>query len=167
MSAGIDFSMTAALDLMSGRRRRRDWYNDGRPPDSADAPLDQDTATRDFASRMWSVNTVAPQWNGLGTYDVPQVFGPMPGYTWAIQSVAAATFTAGIVNMYRGLPADNNLKFAFTVAGVYLPGGKGLILHYGDRLTFAPATGSPITGLVTISLDMIQMTADLEPRFLL
>lgn len=165
MTAGIDFSMTAALDLMTGRCRRAGRWPDGDSAETGD--LDRDTATRAFASRMWSVNTVAPQWNGAGTYDVPQVFGPMPGYTWCISSVVAATFTAGVVNMYRGLPADNNLKFAFTVPGAYLPGGKGLILHYGDRLTFAAAAGSPVTGPVTISLDMIQMTADLEPRFLM
>lgn len=164
MSAGIDFDLHAALNLMSGRSRPRPPGGMLEDPGGLD---ERETASRSFASRMWSVNTTAPQWNGLGTYDVPQVFGPMPGYTWCISSVKAATFTAGTVNMYRGLPADNNLQFAFTVAGVYLPGGKGLILHYGDRLTFAPATGSPITGLVTISLDMIQMTADLEPRFLL
>lgn len=163
MSAGIDFSLHGTLDLISGRGARAHPCG-GELENSLD---ERETASRAFASRMWSVNTVAPPWNGLGTYDVPQVFGPMPGYTWCISSVVAATFTAGTVNMYRGLPADNNLRFAFTVAGVYLPGGKGLILHYGDRLTFAAATGAPITGLVTISLDMIQMTADLEPRFLL
>lgn len=164
MSAGIDFSLHGTLDLITGRRGGG-W--DGRAPDGDPSLDERETASRAFASRMWSVNTVAPQWNGAGTYDVPQVFGPMPGYTWCISSVVAATFTAGIVNMYRGLPADNNLRFAFTVPGAYLPGGKGLILHYGDRLTFAAAAGNPVTGPVTISLDMIQMTADLEPRFLL
>lgn len=162
MTAGIDFSLHGTLDLISGRRPRLALDGDTDPSLS-----DRDTATRAFASRMWAVNTVAPQWNGLGTYDVPQVFGPMPGYTWCISCIVAATFTAGTVNVYRGLPADCNLKFAFTSAGNFFPGGKGMMLHYGDRLTFAPAAGFPITGPVTLSMDMIQMTADLEPRFLM
>src|SRR5579864_4131630 len=161
MTAGIDFDLHATLDLMSGRRRTRLAI----PGTDDTGPLDGDTADRSFASRMWPVNTAAPQWNGLGTYDVPQMFGPMPGYAWAIRSVTAATFTAGSVGLYKGLPADCNLRYVFLAAGSFFPGGSGMILQYGDRLTFAPVAA--ITGNVTISVEMIQMTTDLLPRFLM
>jgi hypothetical protein len=165
LTAGIDFSLHGTLDLISGRRPR--------PLDAGSGfgdPLDptlgeRDTASRAFASRMWPINTAAPQWNGLGTYDVPQAFGPMPGFVWVVRSVTAATFTAGTIGLYKGLPADNNLRYVFTAAGAFYPGGSGLILVYGDRLTFAPVTA--VTGLVTLSLEATQMTADLLPRFLM
>jgi len=156
LTAGIDFSLHGTLDLISGR---------GQPPGGGDALGERDTADRAFASRMWPVNTAAPQWSGLGTYDVPQMFGPMPGYAWAIRSVTAATFTAGSVGLYKGLPADCNLRYVFLAAGSFFPGGSGMILLYGDRLTFAPVAA--ITGPVTISVEMIQMTSDLLPRFLM
>jgi hypothetical protein len=41
------------------------------------------------------------------------------------------------------------------------------VLLPGDRLTFAPAAAAPVTGPVTISLDAVQLTVDLLPRFLL
>jgi hypothetical protein len=158
MTAGFDFSLHAALDQMSGRRPL--------PGEPSDTLADRDTADRAFASRMWPVNTAAPQWNGLGTFDVPQVFGPMPGFAWVVRQVTAGTFTAGTINVYKGLPADSNLRYILTAAGVpWIPGGSSLILLYGDRLTFTPATA--ITGNVTLSVEATQMTSDLLPRFLM
>lgn len=159
MSAGLDFSMTAALETMT--RRLGAGVISGRK-DSAETGLDGDTATPQFAARMWPFNTVAPQWSGAGTYDVPQVFGPKDGFFWHVITVQAATFTAGSVNMFKGLPADNNLKGVFLSAGVISP--SKMFLLPGDRLTF---TSAGITGLITLSVDGIQGTLDLLSRYVL
>jgi hypothetical protein len=95
MSAELDFSMHAALDSIAGGSRQQQPGGD----------LARDVADPRFAARVWPVNTAAPQWSGLGTYDVPQAFGPKDGYAWVIRRLTAATFTAGTVNVYRGLPA--------------------------------------------------------------
>jgi hypothetical protein len=154
VSAELDFSMHAALDSMSR-------------PAGQSSDLPRDVADPRFAAKIWPVNCAAPQWSGTGTYDVPQVFGPKDGHAWVVRRITAATFTAGTVNVYRGLPADNNQVYAFTAAGVFFPGGASLVLLPGDRLTFAAAAGAPVTGPVTISLDAVQLTLDLLPRFLL
>jgi hypothetical protein len=126
----------------------------------------QRSAQQAKAGKIWPVNVQAPQWNGTGTYD-PGVFGPADGWAWAIHRITAATFTAGTVNMYKGQPADNNQLFAFLQAGANWFARTSFILMPKDRLTFAAAAGSPITGPVTISLDATQVALELLPDFLL
>lgn len=101
--------------------------------------------------------------NGSGTLDVPDLLGPKKGYCWAIHWVAAASFTVGTVNVYIGPQGDQNLRFVFPSAGVWEPPRTSTILNHGDRLVFV-ATG--ITGAVTISGQVTEMTADQLPSFL-
>jgi hypothetical protein len=119
------------------------------------------------SAEIWPINIQMPPWNGAGTFDLGRpTMGPSDGYAWMIHRLTAATFTAGTVNVYKGAPADNNLMFAFTQAGVFYPPRTNFILMPSDKLTFAAAASAPITGTVTISLDATQMTTRHVSEFL-
>lgn len=119
------------------------------------------------SSEIWPINIQMPPWNGAGTFDLGRpTMGPSDGYAWMIHRLTAATFTAGTVNVYKGAPADNNLVFAFTQAGVFYPPRTNFILMPSDKLTFAASATAPITGTVTISLDATQMTTRHVSEFL-
>lgn len=129
---------------------------------------EQRLAERRRAGRVWPINVQIPQWNGTGTVDYgAPTLGPPDGMAWAIHRITAATFTAGTVNVYKGLPADNNQLYAFAQAGVWWANRSSFILLPKDRLTFAAASGAPVTGTVTISLDATQIGLEYLSDFLL
>lgn len=104
---------------------------------------------------------------GAGTLDVPNELGPRDGLAWAVHWVTAAGFTTGSVSLYLGTPdavAQSNLRFVFTVAGVWEPPRTSTILLPGDRMVL---TGTGITGNVVVTGQVTQMALRALPGFLI
>jgi hypothetical protein len=139
----------------------------GRVADELEAQRRND---RLMGGEIWPTEIAGiPQWNTTlnpNSFDPGgRILGPADGYAWAVHLVSAATFTAGTINMYKGLPSDSNLRFTFTQAGAFYPPRTNFILKPGDRLTFTAATA--LTGNVTIGLEVTQMTLRQLWKFLL
>ena len=103
-------------------------------------------------------------------------WGPRPGYTWAVQAVRAAGLGAtDQLTIYRGRGvADaqpNNALNTLTPAAAgsvawWNPGSSGLLLSGSDQASLVFG-GTVAATLVTVNLDVIQITDALLPFYLL
>lgn len=101
-------------------------------------------------------------------------FGPKPGFNWAVQAVAVEGLgTSDVLNLYRGQSTSGAVagygRFTFTVTAAntiasWIPGRSGFILR-GRSLDSIIFAGS-IAGTVTVNVDVIQVTDEYLPHFL-
>jgi hypothetical protein len=100
---------------------------------------------------------------GAGVLNVPDLLGPHDGYYWDVRILAAQSFTAGTVTVYKNFQADENYRGTFTSAGLLMYSGS-LMLTDSDALVFVAAG---ITGQVTISGEAYNIPRRLVGRYLL
>lgn len=117
----------------------------------------------------------AAQFSSL-PYEMRQAgYGPKPGYNWAVQAIAVEGLgTSDYLNLYKGQTAAADVAgygrwtFTVSVAGAiaaWHPGRTGLVLRGASRDSIV-FNGS-IAGTVTVNSDVIQLTDEQMPYFLL
>jgi hypothetical protein len=97
---------------------------------------------------------------GSGTIDW-QI--PTEGWIYDIRRLTVASFTAGIVTVYKNGPTDANIICVFLQAGSFFFAKNTLCLRRHDHLFFV-ATG--ITGAVTPSIAAVKVRRDLWADYL-
>jgi hypothetical protein len=78
-----------------------------------------------------------------GVLDVPNLLGPLQGWTWQLDAMGAQGFTAGTIGVFENSTAGLEL-FTFPSAGTFYQ-RHFRYLRYGQRLIFQATgiTGSP------------------------
>lgn len=133
---------------------------------------------QEMAANCWPVNIAGiggiPAAGALTLID-PNLMGPKTGYAWLVQRITVGGLASGTTFdtafLYRGKSVDAIQPNALLnlVTGnspTWHPGSLGLILRDGETVIMK-GTGLTATGLIALSMDVIQVATPTLSEYLL